>query len=121
MEIDLNLINNDNLKPREEVRIENVTAAPLADRQRVKVEIAITPFRERPNLEVAIVNAAGQRVASTSVIATMNFKMGLVLHLRGGGDPAGNYSVHVTLYFDDTTDPHDQRATAFRIESASPV
>jgi hypothetical protein len=89
MSIDLILQNNDNLLPREEVRVERVKAAPYPDGRRVHVEVTVTPFRERPNLEITIINAGGKTVSSTSAIAIMNFRVTFTLHLRGVDDPAG--------------------------------
>ncbi len=68
--------------PRDEVRIENVTAAPYPDGRRVHVEITVTPFRERPNLEITITSSEGPP-ATTSAIEIMDFRVSFNLHLRG--------------------------------------
>jgi hypothetical protein len=116
--MDLFLQNNDNLLPREEVRVERVEAVPYPDRRRVKLQIDVTPFRERPNLELTIRDANGKIVAGTSVIATMHFKMEFNLHLRGVDDPSGDYTVQVQLYYDDVRSPQDVRETSLHIDSA---
>jgi len=115
MTIDLNLINQDNLKPRAEVRIEALNAAPYPDGQRVKVAVRVTPFRERPNLEIALYDAAGHQVAKSHIIGAMTFSMALTLHLRGVTQPAGSYTVRGTLYYDDLAAPQHQRETPFTI------
>jgi hypothetical protein len=112
--IELYLQNNDNLLPRDQVKITNVTATPYPDGRRVNVAVEITPFRERPNLEIAIHRADGDRtphiVASTSVIAIMNFRVDFNLHLRGVVDPAGRYTVSVGLYYEDAQSPQHTRS-----------
>jgi hypothetical protein len=120
MSIDLILQNNDNLLPREEVHIERVTAAPYPDGRRVHIEITVTPFRERPNLEITIVNADGKTVSSTSAIAIMSFRVTFNLHLRGVADPAGESTVRVQLYYEDISAPQDTHETALRIPPTAP-
>lgn len=111
-DINLYLQNNDNLLPRDQVKITEVTATPYPGGRRVNVAIAITPFRERPNLEIAILrvpddgeDAQSKPVASTSVITIMTFRVDFNLHLRGVEDPAGTYSVKVALYYEDVQSP----------------
>jgi hypothetical protein len=99
------LQNNDNLLPRDEVRIESVKAAPYPDSRRVHIEVVVTPFRERPNLEIAILDAQEKVVSTASAIAIMNFRLGLTMHLRGVTDAAGDYTVRVQLYYEDSAAP----------------
>jgi hypothetical protein len=120
MSIDLIVQNNDNLLPREKVRVERVKAAPYPDGRRVHVEIAVTPFRERPNLEITIVNAGGKPVSSTSAVAIMNFQVAFTLHLRDVTDPAGKYTVRIQLYYEDIRAPQDTHETALHIPPAAP-
>lgn len=107
----LNLIPGLPLLPPEEVRIERVRAVPYADRRRVKVEVDITPFRERPNLEIAIRNSAGDTVAAASAVAVMAFHLAFTLHLRGDSDAGPGYEAVVLLYYDDPGLPQDRRQT----------
>ncbi len=105
----LNLIPGLPLLPPDEVRIERVRAVPYSDRRRVKVEVDITPFRERPNLEIAIRSDAGDMVATASAIDVMAFHLAFTLHLRDGGEVRPGYEVVVLLYYDDPLSPQDQR------------
>jgi hypothetical protein len=117
MDMNLFLQNNDNLLPRDQVHIERVAAIPHPDRRRVKVQIDVTPFRERPNFEIIILDQDGRQVASTSVIATMHFKMEFNLHLRHVDDTTGHYTVRVQMYYDDIRSPQDIREVALHILS----
>ena len=121
MSIDLILQNNSNLLPRDEVRLVRVAAAPYPDRRRVKVEVEVTPFRERPNLEIAIQDHRGRVAASSSVISLMQFKAEFNLHLRGTEDPAGEYLVRVLLYYEDVQTPQDTREAAVQIPPLNPT
>ena len=129
-DINLYLLNNDNLLPRNQVKITEVTATPYPDGRRINVAIAITPFRERPNLEIAILRApdgdedkegtaSPTLVAGTSVIAIMTFQADFNLHLRGVNDLAGTYSVNVALYYEDVQSPQDTHSIELIIETES--
>ena len=100
MSIDLIINNNANLRPRDEIKVEKVTPAPYPDNRRIKVTVEVTPFRERPNLEITILDADGKRVSNTSAIALMNFRSVYVLHLRGLTDTTGSYTVRTQLYYE---------------------
>jgi hypothetical protein len=120
MDINLILQNNDNLRPRDEVRIENLAATPYPDGRRVQVEVMITPFRERPNLDIVIISSAGQPVAMISAIAIMQFRITFNLHLRGVDQTAGDYTVRAQLYYEDAQTPHDTRTVALNIPAQTP-
>jgi len=115
MDFDLFLHNNPNLRPRDEVRIERVTATPYPDRHRVHVEVEVTPFREQPNLEITVSDQSGRTAAATTVVALMAFKAAFNLHLRGVDDPAGTYLVRVQLYYEDVASAQDIRETCLDI------
>jgi hypothetical protein len=116
MDTNLFLQNNDNLAPREDVRLEKVEAAPYPDRRRVKVKVHITPFKEQPNFEITIRDRDDVPVARTTVIAPMHFQMEFVLHLRDIDDPTGDYTVQVALYYDeDIHNPQDTRTVDLHI------
>lgn len=109
------LPDNPNLRPREEVRIEQLAALPTPDGQRVRVQIQVTPFREQPNFEIALYDSAQRRVGGTTVIAAMNFRMEFIVHLRGVAHPHGDYVLRADLYYDDPSAPQDRAETAVHI------
>ncbi|MBN1564385.1 MAG: hypothetical protein JXA10_11135 [Anaerolineae bacterium] len=134
-DINLYLQNNDNLLPRDQVQITKITATPHPDGRRVNVAVEVTPFRERPNLEIAIFRAAQTNgadhdndapppppkpITSTSVIAIMNFRVDFNLHLRGLTDTAGEYTVQVTLYYDDAHAPQHTHSVEMVIDPGEP-
>ncbi|MBN1202275.1 MAG: hypothetical protein JXJ20_10505 [Anaerolineae bacterium] len=121
MSIDLFLQHNDNLLPPDQVRIDAISATPYPDRRRIQVEVSITPFKERPNLEIWIEDTSGKVVAETSVIAVMNFTAAYNLHLRGIVEPAGDYAVRVLLYYDNIRSPQHTCQITLHIPAASPA
>src|SRR4030042_6775942 len=51
--------------PPEEVRLSEMHVTPLADGNRVKVYLELTPFIKRPNIEVIITSVSGKEAATT--------------------------------------------------------
>lgn len=109
------LPDNDNLKPRHEVRIEGLDATPLEDGRRVRVRLEVTPFREKPSFSIAILDAANGVVAETTVIEAMGFRLELILHMRGAAPPEGDYALHAALYYEDPSTPQDRAQTTVHL------
>lgn len=85
-------------KPRQEVRIKQLGLYMYEDRRRVQVGFAITPFSERPSIEVTIRNPWGEEVSSLHVIETLDSNFSLTMHLRDKV-PSDTYEVTATLYY----------------------
>lgn len=86
-------------RPRNEVRIKEVRVEPTADAQRVAVWVELTPFIERPNIDITLWRGE-EEVRSLSVVATMQHQMQVTLHLPRH-DPVGAYEVQVDLVYED--------------------
>lgn len=112
MNIELILPNNENLRPRPEVAVEQVNATFLPDGQRVRVEVSVTPFREQPNLVIVLADGSGQRYASANAVAIMNFRLAFVLHLRGTSPAPADLLCRVALYYDDPASAQSVREVA---------
>jgi len=105
-------------KPRSEIKIEEIKATPYSDRFRVKTEITVTAFLERPNLLVLMKDAQGKMVHELNVIETMHSEMEFTFHLRGIDEPAGDYTLEVELFYDTRNPPQDKASIAFNIPEA---
>jgi hypothetical protein len=86
--------------PPNEVRIRALDAAPRPDGVRIDVHLELTPFQQRPNIEVAITNAAGREIAALSVVEAIDPKMDFTMHLREP-KPAGVYVLAVHVFYSD--------------------
>jgi len=111
------LQNNDHLKPRDEVRIEKLGAEAMPDGRRIKVQMEVTPFRERPSFEIALFDEAQRKVGGTTVIEAMTFRMEFVLHLRGVTEPAGTYTLRAALYYEDPSAPQHLTQTTVHVSA----
>ncbi len=82
-------------RPPDEVRITEVRAEPLPDGRRVAVSISLTPFLEKPDLDVVILRD-GHEERTLSVIGAMQHEMQVTMHLPAV-NPQGSYTVRVDL------------------------
>ena len=115
--MEINLFNDANLvpQPKHKVKIEEIRATPYQDRFRVKVNLKLTPFQERPNLLITARRLDGLPVSDLDVIATMHFDNEFTMHIRGVDDPTGDYQLHAELYYETRDPPQDSAEFSFRI------
>jgi hypothetical protein len=96
-------------KAREDMRFTNVALQPYPDGRRVKLQFALTPFVERPSVEVRVTNPLGDEVASLSLIEAMDTEFDFTIHLRGP-EPNGEHTVHLTMFYPVSDDgPIEER------------
>jgi hypothetical protein len=84
--------------PPNEVRVRTLTAVPRRDGKRIDVHAALTPFQKRPNIEVAITNAAGDEVAAINVVEAIDPNMDFTMHLREQHS-GGHYVVKMRVFY----------------------
>jgi len=84
--------------PPEKMEIRKLIATPSDDGKRVAVEIEITPFQQRPNLELTVFNQENREVTSLSVVEAIENTMTFTLHLREP-EPNRQYQVEVQLFY----------------------
>ena len=119
--MEINLFNDANLvpQPKSKVKIEDFGASPYSDRFRVKVNLSLTPFQERPNLIVTARRADGLQVSDLDIIATMHYDNEFTMHIRGLDDPTGDYDLRAELYYETRDPPQDIKTIHFSIPAES--
>ena len=83
----------------EETRITSLTAAPYPDGYRLHVNIEITPFQQRPHLEVVLKDANHVEIASSSIIEPLGWKIEFTMHIRG--ELNNPYTLEARLFYPD--------------------
>jgi nitrogen fixation protein len=83
----------------EETRITSLTAAPYPDGYRLHVNIEMTPFQQRPHLEVVLRDADNEEIASTSIIEPLGWKLEFTMHIRG--ELNNPYTLEARLFYPD--------------------
>jgi hypothetical protein len=93
--------------PPEDVKIRSLSIEPYEDGRRVAVELEITPFTEKPNIEIGVFNQDEDVVATFSVLEALEHKMTFTLHLREP-NPGGNYVLKMHLFYTDLAALEDE-------------
>ena len=85
-------------KGRADVRLLQLGFYVYEDGRRVMVGFELTPFLERPSLEISITNENGERAASMIIVDTQTPNLSMTMHLRDK-EPTDTYKVDVVLYY----------------------
>jgi hypothetical protein len=102
--------------PPAEVRLLELRAEPWPDGRRVRAHVQITPFRERPNLDLRIENALGEEVASAALIELITTKLVITLHIRAQ-QIEKQYTLMGNLYYPEL-ESVDQASFPFEIPTS---
>jgi hypothetical protein len=101
-------------KSKEDVRIRKMGLYVFEDRRRVAVGFEITPFLERPSIEVDVTNGNGQPAGAMTIVDTSETNFTLTLHLRDS-EPTDEYKLEAKLYYatpeSDRADVHAMSTT----------
>lgn len=94
-------INDPNLvrSPPAEIRLLDLRAEPDPERKRLRVVVDLTPFQQRPDIELDLKDSSGNEVASVSIIEPVGWKLELTLHIRKTGSVYGRYTLTANLSY----------------------
>ena len=98
-------------KSREDVRLKELGLYVYEDGRRVAVGFNLTPFIERPCIEVQVVNARGEKAGWLNVIDTLDANFSLTMHMRDGR-PTELYEVTAVVYYQT---PESERMDVDRV------
>ncbi len=87
--------------PPSEVRIQHLEAVLAADQRRVHIALELTPFQQKPSLELTLQDAHGDELAQTLIIETMTPGLELTMHLRPAraAQPLPPFSLVALLFY----------------------
>ena len=112
-------------RPRAEVRFAGLAVKPYPDGRRMKLHFDLSPFLERPSVDVAVTNPAGGEVASLHLIEAMDTAFDFTVHLRGP-EPRGEHRLRLVLFYPESDEPGaprqvvDEQTVAFDPRPAAP-
>ena len=110
--MDIPLVEPDDVPvPPPEVRFREVVVSPYPDRRRVRVRLDLTPFLERPDIDLLVQDEQGGPLASAAIVGTNEPSLQLTLHLPASV-PAGPPTLISTIHYADQG-PVDKRETTF--------
>jgi hypothetical protein len=98
--MDINFFDNPQEAPRmrEDVRFEKLHVEMSPEGRRVAVDVAITPFIERPTVELTLVNGQGHKAGLLTIIETLDRVIQVVMHLRDA-ETINPYTLRAALYY----------------------
>jgi hypothetical protein len=99
--------------PPQDVRVSDLRAEPWPDGRRVKVHVEITPFLQRPNVEVTILDSQDREVSNINIIETIDALMSFTMHIRSD-QVIGAYRLSARLSYAEIGDV-DQKHVEFEI------
>ena len=80
-----------------QTRVVSLDVQPYPDGERVRVNVQMTPFQQRPYLEIRLTDANGDEVATASIVEPMSWKLELTMHLRGA--TANPFTLAARLFY----------------------
>jgi len=95
------LINDPNIVryPPTEIRLLDLHADSDPERKRLRAALGLTPFQQRPSIELALKDSAGNEVASAIIVEPVGWKLALTMHIRKTGPANGKYSLTASLSY----------------------
>ena len=98
----------------EETHITTLGAEPYPDGRRLRVNLEVTPFQKRPYIEVTLIDANGDEIASTSIVEPLSWKLEFTMHIRG--ELNNPYTLSAKLYYPDDGPSDEPRQITFDVK-----
>jgi len=104
--------------PPAKIHLLDLRADSEPDGKRLRVALELTPFQQRPNIDLSLTDSNGNTVASASIIEPVGWKLELTLHIRKTGPTNGIYNLVASLTYPELGEV-DRRTVIF--ENPSPA
>jgi hypothetical protein len=85
--------------PPDKTHILDLQAEPYPDGTRLRVSLELTPFQQRPSIELVLISPDGSRAATASIIEPMAWKLELTLHIRDRQANTPKYTLMASLNY----------------------
>ena len=85
-------------KNRDDVHILRARTEMAPEGRRVAVDMELTPFIERPTIEIRLVNDRGESAGLTNIIESLDRIIRVVMHMRDK-TPAEKYQAQIRIYY----------------------
>ena len=82
-----------------DTRLLDLRAEPELKGKRLRVALELTPFQQRPSIELSLTDSTGYAVATTSIIEPASWKMELILHIRKTNATSEKYTLAARLSY----------------------
>ena len=86
--------------PPDQVSFRSVEVEPYSDAQRLLVRLSVTPFQERPTIDLEVLDEQGATVAASSIVEATDATMSLTLHLPNSA-PSLTFTLVARLQYEE--------------------
>jgi hypothetical protein len=88
--------------PPKDIRLVDLQAEPYPDGKRIRVVLDLTPFQQKPYIDLNLKDSAGVIAATTSIVEPVTNRLELTLHIRRPPtDSIAQFTLSATLYYPD--------------------
>ena len=87
--------------PPAETRLTGLRAEPYPEGRRIRVGLDLTPFQQRPMIEITLTDSFGAPSGGTSIVEPVGWKLELTLHIRKMTNTTGTYTLTAVLAYPD--------------------
>lgn len=87
--------------PPESTRLLDLRVEQYPDGRRIHVNLELTPFLKRPEIELTLTDPAGEICASATIIEPMGWKLDLTMHLPASRTTHGVFTLTAQVTFPD--------------------
>jgi hypothetical protein len=103
----------------QETRLLNIHAEPDFEGKRLKVGLDLTPFQQKPYIDLTLIASTGELIASTSIVEPVIWNLELNLHIRKSSPSSnGLYKLTVVISYPDLGEV-DRRDLSIEIPSTA--
>jgi hypothetical protein len=107
-------------QPPADMRFVAVSAEPYPDRRRIKLSYEVSPFLQRPSVEIRLLAPDGADLGSITVVDVVGARFSLTAHLRSDLPGAASIRVVSILGYDDLPEV-DRRELIVDLPAADPA
>lgn len=88
--------------PPNDTRLVDLQAEPYPDGKRIRVVLDVTPFQQKPYIDLDLKDSTGVIAATSSIVEPVENKLELTLHIRRPPtDSTAQFTLSATLYYPD--------------------
>jgi len=90
--------------PPAETHLLDLRALPDPTGKRLRIFLDLTPFQQKPVIEINLTDSAGTIVSSATIIEPIGWKLELTMHVRNPAPAHGKYSLTTVLTYPELGD-----------------
>ncbi len=99
------------------MRFTELRVEPWPDGRRIRVHLTLTPFQQKPNLDVALTDASGNEAGQVAIIETAEHRIVFTMHIRSA-QTTGPFTLTANISYPEHGVVATQ-TTSFEIEPPS--